>query len=321
MALNNFLELSLEEKLRKKIFTYIETIWRDAVDGQKLNDWESNFKNADLDVQKKEMVNMLYLLSKFTYLGKREIRLLLKCLYRDLYKYPIVEKIRMDNDHCLDRRLIEEEFIKELNLTNFVSVGGGSESGAHLLLPFRQENEIVKSSQCKAQEEIYMIREVHDYKHIIIKDEKIKRYIFIDDFIGSGQQVIDRLEEPINLLREKIADVEVNYYSLIAVEDGLKRVQDKGIFNSVESVYELDLSFKTFNDNSRYYQETITDIDSDFAKSTAETYGEKLFYHALGYNDCQLMLGFEHNTPDNSLPVFWSEENDWSPIFKRYTKK
>ena len=52
--------------------------------------------------------------------------------------------------------------------------------------------------------------------------------------------------------------------------------------------------------------------------------GEQLVpSHPLGYRDGQLLLGFSHNTPDNTLPVFWYEERDgpnWRPMFRRYPK-
>ena len=47
-------------------------------------------------------------------------------------------------------------------------------------------------------------------------------------------------------------------------------------------------------------------------------YGEQ-WGDPLGYNDCQMLLGFHHNTPNNTLPIFWREKN-WTPIFKRYAK-
>ena len=33
------------------------------------------------------------------------------------------------------------------------------------------------------------------------------------------------------------------------------------------------------------------------------------------------MMGTYYNTPNNTLPVFWSEKNKWHPIFTRYNKK
>jgi hypothetical protein len=44
-----------------------------------------------------------------------------------------------------------------------------------------------------------------------------------------------------------------------------------------------------------------------------EKYGKKLYKnHMLGYKDSQLLLGLEHNTPNNTLPIFWSEKG-WNP--------
>ena len=49
---------------------------------------------------------------------------------------------------------------------------------------------------------------------------------------------------------------------------------------------------------------------------------EKSKGNSLGFKDCQLLLGFNHNTPDNTLPIFWYDEKNynWYPIFKRYKK-
>jgi hypothetical protein len=35
-----------------------------------------------------------------------------------------------------------------------------------------------------------------------------------------------------------------------------------------------------------------------------------------GYDNCQLLIAFETNIPNNTLPIFWSEKN-WSPLIKR----
>ena len=52
-----------------------------------------------------------------------------------------------------------------------------------------------------------------------------------------------------------------------------------------------------------------------------EKYGNKLTKgYPLGYGGCQLLLGFSHNTPNNTLPIFWCD-NNWTPFFKRYNKK
>ena len=42
--------------------------------------------------------------------------------------------------------------------------------------------------------------------------------------------------------------------------------------------------------------------------------------YPLGFNDGAYLIGFEYNTPDNTLPIFWGTSNNWKPIFTRYEK-
>ena len=44
-------------------------------------------------------------------------------------------------------------------------------------------------------------------------------------------------------------------------------------------------------------------------------------HRLLGYNNDAYAFGFFYNTPDNTLPIFWSDHGDWKPIMKRYDKK
>ena len=40
------------------------------------------------------------------------------------------------------------------------------------------------------------------------------------------------------------------------------------------------------------------------------------------FRNGQLLIGFHHNVPDNTLPILWfdSPNADWRPIFRRYPK-
>jgi hypothetical protein len=87
-----------------------------------------------------EREHALFLLSQFMYFGSRELRELLRALYRDLFRYPIIEKIRRNNNDSSDLELIREKFRDELRHTRFLGVGNPAESGVHLLYYFRQEN-------------------------------------------------------------------------------------------------------------------------------------------------------------------------------------
>ena len=45
-------------------------------------------------------------------------------------------------------------------------------------------------------------------------------------------------------------------------------------------------------------------------------------HRALGFGNNQLLISMHHNTPDNTLPIIWFDEDKsmWTPIFRRYNK-
>jgi hypothetical protein len=95
-------------------------------------------------------------------------------------------------------------------------------------------------------------------------------------------------------------------------------------FDDVEAVVVLDPSFRALEPESRYFVSPPPRIGLSDARSLCEKYGTRIFAAApLGYRDSQLLLGFHHNVPDNSVPMFWSEGTDvypWKPVFRRYHK-
>ena len=262
------------------------------------------------------------------YFGNIELRELLKSVYRDLFKYPIVESIRKKNKDFMDINSINNLFNAELKKTKFLGIGNPSESGIHLLYYFRQENSLSKENFINTHE-IFNSKLIKDkdekgkpreYLKTEIKDLDVNRYIFLDDFCGSGTQAIDYSKDIVEKMKKMKPDIEVNYLVLFSTEHGLNAVKNLTRFSNIESVFTLDESFKCFSDNSRYFSKNINGIKKDFTKDFCYSYGRKLFPYPLGYKDCQLLLGLFHNTPDNTLPIFWSDVNNWKPIFKRYHK-
>ncbi len=324
--------LPLYDKLMKKIYAYYQTIWRDKWKEGISEEWLMNFEHIDPDTLDKERINMLYLLSKFMYFGNNELRQLLIALYRDLFKYPIIEKIRRNNGDTVDVAFIENGFYNELYKTRFLGVGNPSESGVHMLYYFRQEHNLPKDFFIHSSE-IFSTVSVSDqdrdgnirkYLKSSIANSAINRYIFIDDFCGSGSQASKYLKHIVENIKFENPNIEVHYLMLFATEFGISEIRKLKIFDKVEAVFTIDDTFKAYSDNSRYFSPTLNldpIIDKDFSRTTANSYGATLFVGApLGYRDCQLLLGLYHNTPDNSLPIFWSQENSWKPIFKRYQK-
>ena len=322
--------LPIYDVLLKKIYTYYETIWQDKWREEIDTSWLSNFVHADENELHKEKVNMLYLLSKFMYFGNNELRQLLLSLYRDLYKYPIISSIRKANGNTIDVDFIDKNFENEVQSTRFLGVGNPSESGVHLLYYFRQECGLSKENFINSSD-IFSTFKVDDvdpftgnprtYLKSQIFDGNINRYIFIDDFCGSGDQAKQYLSPIAENIKFENPAIEIKYLMLFGTESGINELRKIKFFDAVDAVFTIDESFKAFSDSSRYFKEEVDIlIDKKYSEATATKYGGKLFQPALGHGNCQLLFGLFHNTPDNSLPIFWSNRNDWKPIFKRFNK-
>jgi len=319
-------ELSVEsvlDSLQGKLKQLTETTWREKISGADIKNWVSQFSQST-SVHDNEQLQALFLLSNFIYFGQVEIRELLKSLYRDLYRTPAIHAIRRANNDTTDWNLMESEFQSHRQSTRFLGVGNLSESGAHLLYYFRQENALPKSLFISAHE-IFALDVSGKPPTPKLSNEDIETYVFIDDLCGSGTQATTYSKDIVEPLRRMKPDVKIHYLMLFATTDGLKAIKDLNRFDRVEAIYELDSTFKSLDPTSRIFTAADTDFDRLKIRATCETIGAKLWgANPLGYKDGQLLLGFTHNTPDNALPIFWLDGPaagvNWNPIFKRYHK-
>ena len=306
-------DCSKYDVLDHKIKVLHETAWRDkwAWDSDQYTKWLGNFQEDE------ERLNAMFLLSKFMYFDNDTIRELMVRIYQDLYKRPIVYEIRRNHSDTMDGTLIEKLFAEVQKKTRFLSIGNPSESSAHLLYFFRQENGL-KRDLFITPHELFE----HGTEGEIIKTslniEGIDRIVVLDDFCGSGNQATKFNASVVKILKEKAPHIYVSYFALFASEEGLNNILELS-YDQTDAMFILDETYKCFSENSRFFVEEDAPLKAP-CKEMSEKYGKKLSKHPLGYQDCQMLLGFHHNTPNNTLPIFWQEKNWWAPIFKRYAK-
>lgn len=310
------------DELQNKIKTLNESVWSGRANWPHVMKWMSQFQ-SDLDISKDEQVQLLFLISHFLFFGEREIRALLRSLYRDHFNYRLIEKVRKRNSDTLDRVLIESEVAEELKKTRFVLVGNPSESSAHLLYYLRQEGPLPKDLFTDSFALFSQKIAPDGVVTMTLKDSTIRHYVFVDDLCGSGDQITEYSAAVVAPLRALNPTASFHYYALFADEVGLGNVRALRRFDVVEAVVALDESFKCFSATSRVYSKP----EQPFEKAVAEAVCRKIGStfapaHPLGYRDGQLLLGFYHNTPDNTLPVVWWDEAapPWYPLFRRYPK-
>ncbi len=303
----------LFDSLDEKIKILHETAWHDKWQnqGDQYNLWLDNFKED-------EKIYAMFLLSKFMYFDNETIRELMQRVYEDLYRRPIIHEIRKHEGLTKDEAIIERDFKKRLERTRFLSIGNPSESSAHLLYYFRQENRLERDLFINAHQ---LYTHTQDGDVIIAKSlvKDIDKVVVLDDFCGSGSQATTFDKEFVVNLKKDKPELIIDYYSLFAIEKGLNKVSNLH-YNRVRSIFILDESYKCFSDNSRFFTTNEEHIKRA-CRTICNKYGRHLEpRNPLGYKNCQMLLGFHHNTPNNTLPIFWSEKKAWNPIFKRFIK-
>lgn len=316
------------DQLEDKIKVLIEKPWKDGeIRISDVRLWYKQFTSSE-DIDKSEQIQFLYLLSKFMYIGRKEIEYLLMSLYRDFVKYPVIREIRRGNGGTFDIEFLNEEYEKRLKGMRFLGIGNPSESGSFLLYRFRQVNGIPKNLFI-GQSEIFQNEKTvnEDGRNVAImsiSDQDVTDYIFIDDLTCSGSQAFKYSRQTVSLIKSLNPNARVHYLVLVATKAAKLFLREKTQFDSIDSVYTLDETFKCFESESRYYDENpqYNRISTKAACKAIDKTLEEDGY-CLGFDNSQLLLSFEHNTPDNVPPIFWSEgsfDKKWTPIFRRYHK-
>lgn len=316
-------QINLWDSLATRLVTLDERVWEGKASGPAVNSWLENFNGLTGATADIERLHALYILSQFMYFGGQEIRILLRALYRELFLLPLSQKVRSETSGVAEFCARMEE---ERRTTRFLGVGNPSESGVHLLYYFRQENGLSKSAFLDSAQ-IYDLADSNGQRKRVARNPEVTRYIFLDDICGSGETAVEYSKNLLPELLSEQPEVEVWYFSLFATSKGLRRVAEKTVFGErCGAVYELDETYKWSSPNSRYLSVLPDGLYRSLLTALPFAYGNMLLPgHPLGYQDSELLLGFSHNTPDNTLPIIWFEQQhgtreSWYPIFKRYPK-
>ena len=314
----------VESRLLEKVKVLNQLLWEDRATRPAVEQWLENFSGAyaSSDTERR---HALYLLSKFLYFGSTELRELLKAMFRDLIRQPLTAQARKSLVDQNDLAKAHEAFLRELAGTRFLGLGNPSESAAYMLYNFRSVNRLPIEFFPNFYELFSHALNSSDNKWV---KTNVHRVIFIDDFCGTGGQAVDLSSKYLPVIRQATRNsgisVETWYLTILATSSGLTHVRSNTHFDYVASVSELDDSYRAFEPGAQLFAGPPQGVTEFTAEGLARYYGGQLVGpdHALGYGNSQLLVGFHHNVPDNTLPIFWFDEPDplWSPIFPRVSK-
>ena len=156
-----------------------------------------------------------------------------------------------------------------------------------------------------------------------------RRVIFVDDFVGSGNQFIETWRRPYEArgLRTSFAQearrvsVQFLYCPCICTDYGFTRIAKHAPNVTLLPAHVLQPDDNAASASSRVWQgidgaEAIRHLRNASARagytSTDGSPNDWRGFHSLG-----LLLGFAHGVPDASLPLLYSRKNNWIPLLNR----
>jgi hypothetical protein len=312
------------DMLRVRITVLNERVWENRNQWPQVEAWLANFDGRAGFEPEVEKLHALFLLSQFLFIGSAETRVLLQSVYRDLFLIPLIQEVRASLGDSRDPAVVEAAVDEALAKTRFLGVGNPSESGVHLLYYFRQENQLSKRLFLDSAA-VFTSSLGEDGKiERALTHPDVERYIFVDDVCGSGDTAAKYSEGIVTELLALRPDAKLHYLAMFATRKGIEKVRTTKFGSGSAAVFELDDSYSCLSAGARILLDAPPHIDAATLEKVAMSYGGLLWPACPGgWGNNQLLLGFQHNTPDNTLPIIWAEGSStlpWTPAFKRYAK-
>ena len=145
----------------------------------------------------------------------------------------------------------------------------------------------------------------------------IKVLLFVDDFLGTGDQFTRFLAD----LTDYSATHYVIYAPLAATDEGVSAVRSNFPYLRTACAEQLRVSHNVFHSDSNCFNDGIN------TPTAAQEFQASLFEQLdipldreeqLGYGGAGLAYSFQHACPDNCLPLFWwSKTSSFTPLFDR----
>jgi hypothetical protein len=188
---------------------------------------------------------------------------------------------------------------------------GPGKSGARFAKLYIDENGIYQES----------LVERGQLNAVLSKRDDVQALVFIDDFVGTGHSASDYLRSFLTECEETLRTKSIRVFFVAVcgfgsgrqyIEDRLRSQMPDIRVHFCDSLDETDICF---GDESKVF----TDHEErSRARDVAEKKGTILCKPSpLGYSDSQALVVFSHNCPNNTLPIIWEKNRDWTPLFRR----
>nr|WP_320154051.1 hypothetical protein [uncultured Draconibacterium sp.] len=268
-------------------------------------DWLDNF----LDPFGK-YVALKILLNSIYYSEKNIIALLKHGIYQKIIGEEIKCKLINDDAILAPRTETNSLVFKSIQKTAFIPLLDNYKPGES----GNQMTRYLIQNRICTPEKTYFIENLSEPEI-----SELNTLVFLDDCIGSGNQLEDYFDKI--HVREKLDfacrnGVRVYYLILTGYNKNIATVQMKGKMKDIEIVAcdELSEIDRIFNQKNIIWHD-----DDEYCRANEyfEHLEKEFGINQYGYSNLDFAVFIHNNVPDWSLPIFWMENSDWTPLMKR----
>lgn len=177
-------------------------------------------------------------------------------------------------------------------------------SGVHLIRQFRQHIRVSKKLLCRPE-------------NVSKLPDTVKVLVFIDDIVGTGKQFAKFSQ--FHNLEAQAAKRKLFFSPLIAYQDGLDKLAAQHPWLTIKPI-------EIFNSEHCFCcpcssDQTLWALDEENRVADVQTHIKKIAragaIPGTTKYGLDLLIGFEHATPNNTLPMLWADSDKWRPLFNR----
>lgn len=162
----------------------------------------------------------------------------------------------------------------------------------------------------------------------LLASEGPRPVLFVDDFVGSGDQFVkswkrsNTLQDGSTMSFERYGSVRgasFFYCPLFCSPVGRIAIQKECPDVVLSPAHFLSERYSAISDDSIIWPDHLKPTARDFLEQASERAGIQNFSDVpwTGYQNQGLTIAFAHGIPDATLPIFYFNENGWIPLMAR----
>lgn len=226
--------------------------------------------------------------------------------------YITEDELKFECERLL--KCVFDHYAQEDNIKIYIIPIGKYGKSSTLLTYYFSHTDIFKTLE--KSEKILILSNENLVKETPYRDTDI--LLFIDDFFGTGGSIVkgitafhDTCKGSAQIVSTRIAS---SIYWMAQAKETISN------YDPYVKLIGREHSKIFGNSPLLFHSQSITDKYKEFCikiSASKTLYKIKNTYHNLGYKDSEALIVFPYAVPNNTLPIIWSDKNEWTPLWPR----